>query len=153
MRAYVAGAGGKYTEAVRGVVYADVNGQPGPLSGTTPPIWVGATVKAGWVDIPFSSPLRLSAGTYWLGLQFGGWTRLVRVGYDNGAAGAGRRSAVDAWDDGPSSPFGSATNDSAVWAVYATVSTTSVGLRSLSLDQKRAAAAKAKKTSLLKRRH
>ena len=121
IRAYVSGAGGANTEALRGVVYDDAGGAPGALRGTTTTVWVAGTAHAGWVDIAFASPLPLAAGRYWLGLQFGGWSGLVRIGFTAGPNGTGRYNA-DAWGDGPSTAFGDAAQDHEVWAVNAVVS-------------------------------
>ena len=148
IRAYVSGAGGSFTEAVRGVVYDDANGAPGALRGSTATIWLFANAKPGWVDLAFSSPLLLPAGQYWLGLQFGGWTQLVRVSYTSGADGDGRYNA-DAWQDGASKAFGAGANDHERWSVYATV-TTKAAKRTL-LD-KATTQARAK-VATLKKRH
>src|SRR5207237_6199959 len=52
-------------QTIEGVVYADSKGAPGALVGASTPITFASTHSAGWYDLVFSSPLKLSAGSYW----------------------------------------------------------------------------------------
>jgi hypothetical protein len=132
VRAYLAGTGGSFTESMRAVVYADASGLPGRLLGSTSASAFGGSLKPGWVELKFASALRLRSGTYWLGLQFGGATRVLRVGFVSGAAGIGRYNE-DGWADGPSPVFGSGSGDHEAWSVYAVAASPSARL----LDAKR----------------
>jgi hypothetical protein len=69
------------------------------------------------LTLPFGVPLRLAAGTYWVGLQFGGHTHLLRVAFSV-STNAGI-AASDAFADGASSRFGRGAVVHALWAVRA----------------------------------
>jgi hypothetical protein len=92
------------SEQVRGIVYADQNGAPGPLVAATKPVTIHSTSASTLYPLSFIQPLHLSPGTYWLGLMTGG---------DSGVAGVlafpTRHSApanTNPFAAGPSNPFG-----------------------------------------------
>jgi hypothetical protein len=120
VRAFLAGTGGSFAESLRAVVFADAAGSPGKLLASSQATAFGGTLKPGWVDLKLPAPVALKSGAYWLGLQFGGATRVLRVGFDDGAAGVGRYNA-DVWGDGPSATFGPSSTDHESWAVYGVV--------------------------------
>ena len=122
--AYLAG-GGSGTASIRGVVYDDNGGNPGNLRAVTSTVTVAGSAGAGWVSLPLATPLALPAGSYWLGLQFGGSTNVVRVAYTPVASGQGRYTS-DAFADGASSTFGAPHSDVEGWSVYATGSNVSI---------------------------
>jgi len=57
--------------SVRGVIYTDSNGKPGTLVGVTSTVTIPAGAASAPVDLPFSSPVSLTAGSYWLGYWYG----------------------------------------------------------------------------------
>ena len=65
-------AGGSSSTSLRGVIYANSGGSPGALVGVTSQVTIAAGQAAGWVDLPFASPVGLGAGSYWLGYWIGG---------------------------------------------------------------------------------
>ena len=157
VHAFVSGTARRGYEAVRGVVYSDAGGVPGDLRGVTAAAQVSGRAGPGWITLRFSSALRLDPGAYWVGLQFGGISRLLRVGFDVGPDGVGRYDA-DAWGDGASTTFGAASADHEAWAVYADVTSTLVASRKLSgpvaplSSARRAAAKKAAHATAVRRR-
>ncbi len=114
-------AGGSAVSRMRGLIYADSGGQPGPLMGVTSEISLAAGAAANWVSLPFASALSLPAGSYWLGYWYAdanahryyvnrsGWERYRAFAYS--ATGS------------PAASFGSATSaysNYSLVAVYAT---------------------------------
>ena len=84
---------------VRGIVYADDAGNPGELLGVTDEL-VGVVYGENYLF--FSSPLNLTAGSYWIGFitdkafYFKCTFATNSLAYNN-----------DTYSDGPSDPFGS----------------------------------------------
>jgi hypothetical protein len=101
---YLAGAGVSGSQVVRGVIYADAFGEPGRLLGTTVELSASGSDAAAWRDLPFASPLRLGAGSYWLGFISGDTSSVVKF-FFNEYVGAYRTNA-DTYADGASDPFG-----------------------------------------------
>jgi hypothetical protein len=91
------------------VVYADAAGAPGALIGRTNEVTIAAGRAPGWVTLGFASPVRLAAGSYWLGTHAGGTATVARYAY-TAVADAFRRNG-DAYGDGSSSPFGTPVAD------------------------------------------
>jgi acid phosphatase type 7 len=120
---YLAGTGAAGTQVVRGVIYADAGGEPGALLGTTSEISGSGTDAGAWRDLPFASPLRLAAGTYWLGFITGPTTSVLQFYFDE-YVGA-YRTNLDAYADGPSDPFGGGTTaylrNVSIYATYTPV--------------------------------
>ena len=121
---YLAGAGVAGTQVVRGVIYADAGGEPGALLGTTAEISGSGSDPGAWRDLPFASPVRLAAGTYWLGFISGQTTSVLKTYFDE-YVGAYRANA-DTYADGPSDPFGGGATaylrNLSVYATYTPVS-------------------------------
>jgi len=120
---YVAGTGVAGTQVVRGVIYADAGGEPGALLGTTAEVSGSGSDPAGWRDLPFASPVRLAAGSYWLGFLAGNTTSVLKFYFDE-YVGA-YRTNVDAYADGASDPFGGGATaylrNTSVYATYTPV--------------------------------
>jgi hypothetical protein len=104
---YLAGAGVSGSQVVRGVIYADASGEPGRLLGTTVDLSAAGSDQGAWRDLPFASPVRLAAGTYWLGFISGDTTSVLKF-YFNEYVGA-YRTNPDTYADGSSDPFGGGT--------------------------------------------
>jgi acid phosphatase type 7 len=106
LRAYLDGLGsGSGSQVARGVIYADAQGEPGALRGTSEQVTIADGQPVGWVDFKFTTPVTLAAGNYWLGLHFGGSSNTIRFRNTHGA-GASRVQTFDTYADGASNPFG-----------------------------------------------
>ena len=97
-------------------IYQDNAGSPGALVATTPAVTVTSTRQ--WYAAGFSSPVSLSAGTYWLVAHSA--TKLDMYG-DAGSTNQ-RAYNGDTYSDGPADPFGAATQDNIKLSIYATYS-------------------------------
>lgn len=91
-------------QVLRGIVYADSNGEPGALVGATNELTFHSTQSPGWYDLAFPTLLRLPAGNYWIGVIMGPGDRVAGVTYDT-VAGS-RAYNANAYSSGPSDPFG-----------------------------------------------
>ncbi len=118
LSAFLAPTGTAGTQALTGVLYADAGGSPGTLIATTSPGSFSSTQTAGWVTLPFPSPVAVAAGSYWFGVHSGGPGGVIGFRYDS-VPGA-RAAKADSYADGPSSPFGAPTVDSELMSVYLT---------------------------------
>jgi hypothetical protein len=115
---YLAATGVSGAQALEGVVYADTAGKPGALIGATEPFTFKSTSSAGWYALAFSSPLRLAAGNYWIGLITGASAGVAGFRYDS-VAGS-RDYNANSYTSGPTNPFGSASTDGEQASLYAT---------------------------------
>jgi hypothetical protein len=105
-------------QLLKGVVYADSGGAPGALLGVTEQLTFKSTSSAGWYDMSFSSPLKLAAGNYWLGVITGATWGVAGYRYDSVAGSRDYNSNV--YTAGPSNPFGAVTLDAEQVSLYAT---------------------------------
>jgi hypothetical protein len=103
---------------LEGVIYADANGSPGALLGTTAQLVFSAGQAAGWYDLTFPSAVHLAAGKYWLGLITGGASGVAAFRYTS--VTGSRDYNADTYTDGPSSSFGSFSTDFEQMSLYAT---------------------------------
>ncbi|MFI4991955.1 MAG: hypothetical protein ACHQHO_13725, partial [Solirubrobacterales bacterium] len=70
-------------QALKAVIYADSEGSPGALLATgTEVTYRGNVNGTGWLELPFGSPVALTAGTYWLGFIDGAETEGMGYVYD-----------------------------------------------------------------------
>ena len=119
LSAYV--AGGASVSEFRGVIYADNGGQPGALVGVTPEVTIAAGRAVGWVDLTFTTPVSIGAGSFWLGYWYADSNSRH---YFVGQAGAERFvRATYASSSSPPATFGAAATSSSSYSVYATYST------------------------------
>jgi subtilisin family serine protease len=109
-------------QVLKGVIYADQGGVPGPLLGVSNQLTFHSTDGGGWYDLVFSTAVALQPGTYWIGVISGGSSNVAGFRWNN-ASGA-RALNQDSYSDGPSNPFGVATVDSEQMSVYATYTST-----------------------------
>ena len=119
LRAYVDGrAATSGSQSVRGLVYANVAGGHGPaaLLGQSREVTIAAGRGAGWVDFTIAPPLRLTPGTYWLGLHSG--PRVV-ARYAATATESALRFNGDSYANGPAATFGTASTDAKAMSMYA----------------------------------
>jgi hypothetical protein len=116
MRVYLAPTGTPGQQVIRGIVYADAGGVPGALLGVTDELTFQSSATAGWYHLPFSSPLDLASGDYWLGIISGPQPNVAAFAYDPVPdVGAGNANPYAA---GPSDPFGPIVTDNAQMSLY-----------------------------------
>jgi hypothetical protein len=115
---YLESGGTSGQQAIKGIVYADNGGQPGALLGVSEALTFASTSPAGWYDLTFPSPLRLAAGSYWIGVITGGTSNVAAYRYD-WVEGA-RMYNSNPYSAGPSDPFGAAASDGYQTSLYAT---------------------------------
>ncbi len=105
-------------QTLRAAIYLDLGGLPGALAAQSSTVTVRDGQAAAWVDFPISPGVTLAPGTYWIVLQAGTPNNGARR-YGDGAAGAEAYNA-DAFSDGISNPFGTASIGGWSWSLYAT---------------------------------
>jgi RHS repeat-associated protein len=106
-------------QALKAVIYADSEGSPGELLATgTEVTYRGNVNGSGWFDLPFASPVAITAGTYWLGFIDGSETEGMGYAYDE--VSNSRAYNENTFSSGPTNPFGSATKDDEQASIYAT---------------------------------
>jgi subtilisin family serine protease len=111
-------------QALRAVIYGDSGGSPGTLLATGPEVvYQGSVNGSGWFELPLTTPLALSPGTYWLGFITG--TTTEGLGYRYDTVANSRAYNTNPFAGGPTNPFGAATKDSEQASIYATYTTTS----------------------------
>ena len=105
LRAYVDGrGGGAGSQPIRGILY-DADGR---LMASTQAVTIAAGRAAGWVTLPFTTPVKeLAMGgvKYMLGIHAGGSSKVTRI---YGHPGGGTVFATDAFTDGAAATFGPA---------------------------------------------
>lgn len=90
---------------IRAVIYSDNAGTPNVLLGTGTDL---TTLIAGfgpdWFDLPFPSPVSLTAGVYWIGFHFGNGT----VGFNrySDTLANNLKFKAQTFTSGPINPFG-----------------------------------------------
>jgi subtilisin family serine protease len=115
---YLAPTGVSGSQALEGVIYADAAGKPGGLLGVSEPLTFKSTSTAGWYGLVLSSPLKLAAGNYWIGLLTGSSAGVAGFRYDS-VAGS-RDYNANTYTSGPTNPFGSVSSDGEQASLYAT---------------------------------
>jgi hypothetical protein len=117
-RVYVDGlGGGTGTQVMRAILYADRGNLPTDELRRTFQTTIAAGRAPGWVTLYLPFNIALSPGYYWLGLHTGGSTNVARFSWSSRPDG--RRSNIDGFADGPSSPFGPAGADEKALAINA----------------------------------
>jgi hypothetical protein len=116
---YVTNGTASGSQAVRGIIYADSGGAPGALLGQTPKVTFSSTQPPGWYDLSFSSPVKLAAGNYWIGILAGTTGKVIGLRWTSVAAS--RDSNDNNFNSGASDPFGAVTMvDAEQMSLYAT---------------------------------
>jgi hypothetical protein len=116
MHIYLAPSGTPGTQTIRGVIYRDAGGVPGPLLGVTNELAFTSSGPAGWYDLTFPGPLSLAPGDYWLGLISGGQPGVAELTYDS--VPGSRAYNMNSYAAGPSDPFGPISTDSTQMSLY-----------------------------------
>ena len=115
---YLAPAGTAGQQLLEGVLYADTGTAPGALLGVSEQLTFTSTSAAGWYDLVFSSPVKLAAGNYWIGVITGATSHVAGFRFDS-VAGA-RDYNANTYTSGPTNPFGAVTTDAEQASLYAT---------------------------------
>lgn len=105
---------------IKGLIYTEGTNQPTTLVASTPATAIGAAQGPGWVDMTFSSPVHLVAGSYWL--MYVGDSTSTNINNDRdlttGYGGYSNQTAGN-YDSPPNSPTMN-TVGSRSYSVYAT---------------------------------
>jgi hypothetical protein len=109
--------GASGTQRVRGQIYQDLAGQPGNLLRNSFEFTVAAGRPAGWVTLYFPFVIDLRPGWYWLGIQTSEQHNVARYSWE--PVPQSRRYNIDAYADGPASPFGPPITDDQSIAIHA----------------------------------
>jgi hypothetical protein len=117
---YLAPSGTAGQQVLKGLVYADSSNAPGALLATTEQLTFKSTNSAGWYDLSFTSPVKLAAGNYWIGIITGATSNVAAFRYDS-VAGS-RDYNANTYTSGPTNPFGAVTVDAEQTSLYATYS-------------------------------
>lgn len=116
---YLQPSGVSGQQVLEGIVYANSAGTPAALLGTSSPLTFHSTNTAGWYALTFGTPLRLAAGSYWIGVITGATSDVAGFRYDS--VSKSRVYNTNTYTSGPSNPFGgSLTTDSEQMSLYAT---------------------------------
>jgi Subtilase family len=105
-------------QVIRGVVYGDAGGFPGPLLAASNQLVFHSTDPAGWYDLPLPDPVSLQPGKYWIGLLAGSTSKIAKIRWDS--VPGSRVSNVRDFALGPNDPFGSVSSiDDRQMSLYA----------------------------------
>jgi hypothetical protein len=115
---YLAPAGPAGQQVLKGLIYADASNAPGALLGVSEQLTFKSTNTAGWYDFVFSTPVKLAAGNYWIGMINGGGAGITSFRYDT-VAGS-RDYNANSYTAGPTNPFGTPSIDPEQMSLYAT---------------------------------
>jgi hypothetical protein len=115
---YLAPAGPSGQQLLKGVIYADASSAPGALLGVSEQLTFKSTNAAGWYDLVFSTPVKLAAGNYWIGVITGATAGVAGFRYTS-VAGS-RDYNANTYASGPTNPFGTPTIDTEQQSLYAT---------------------------------
>ena len=55
-------------QVIEGIIYSDALGKPEALLGMSEQLTFTSAMPAGWYDLPFPAPIKLSPGNYWIGV-------------------------------------------------------------------------------------
>jgi hypothetical protein len=116
LRVFLAPTGTPGQQQLRGIVYADAGGAPEALLGVTDELTFPSSATAGWYDLPFSSPLDLASGDYWLGVISGPQPDVAAFAYD--PVPGVRAGNAGPYAAGPSDSFGPILSDNAQMSLY-----------------------------------
>ena len=110
---------------VKGLIYADASTQPAALAGASLEVALADSLAKGSVDMSFSAPVSLSAGSYWLAYHFD--AAAAGVGIYRDATGGTGYSHADTYSDGPLDPCGAHTDSARYFCLYATYTAGGIG--------------------------
>jgi hypothetical protein len=102
---------------IKAVIYQDSSG-PTTLLGMGTEVAIPNPQTEAWIDLPFGTPVALTAGNYWLGFIGDATATALNIKYKSTAGSA--YYGADTYADGASDPFGASTATSREILVYAT---------------------------------
>jgi hypothetical protein len=105
-------------QVLKGLIYADSSNAPSALLGSTEQLTFQSTNSAGWYDLKFSSPVKLAAGNYWIGVITGATSYVLGTRYDS--VSGSRDYNENTYTSGPTNPFGAVSTDAKQLSLYAT---------------------------------
>jgi iron transport multicopper oxidase len=108
-------------QVLKGLIYADSSGSPTTLLAVSEQLTYASTKGTGWNDLKFSSPVKLAAGNYWIGVMTGATAGVAGFRYDS--LSGSRDYNANTYASGPTNPFGSVTTDAEQMSLYATYTT------------------------------
>ncbi|MEA2209535.1 MAG: hypothetical protein QOF54_2012, partial [Solirubrobacteraceae bacterium] len=115
---YLAPTGTAGQQVLKGLIYADSASAPAALLATSTQLTFSSTGAAGWYDLTFSSPVKLAAGNYWIGVLTGATAGVAGFRFDS--VSGSRDYNSNTFASGPTNPFGAVTVDSEQTSLYAT---------------------------------
>jgi len=115
---YLAPSGTSGQEVIKGLIYADNAGTPAGLLGVSEQLTFKSTNAAGWYDMTFSSPVKLTAGNYWIGVMTGATAGVASFRWTS--VSGSRDYNANAYASGPTNPFGAVSTDAEQTSLYAT---------------------------------
>ena len=118
LTAYLSPTSFKGQELIKGIIYADSKGKPGARLGVTEQITFKSTEAANWYPLKFASPVKVAAGTIWIGLITGNSGKVAGERYDS-VAGIEDYNTNN-YLAGASNPFGSFKTTKEEMSLYAT---------------------------------
>lgn len=130
LTAEITGAASAGSQVLRGLIYADAAGVPGALKGAigTEVSFTSTVSNVAAVDLPFSSPIALAAGNYWLGMMWGAANLFAGLTQVAGVANQVKFINTGLTYPTPPDPFGTPSGSLAwivrVFATYTPTSTT-----------------------------
>lgn len=101
---------------IYGIIYSDSGGNPGTLVSYTPSTRIANNASAGWSNLTFTTPVELTAGDYWLGVNCDGASAGLAI-YGQTAGGDSRKNSDS---PPPASSYGAGTDGTYIYCVYAT---------------------------------
>lgn len=118
LNVYLGPTATKGQQLIKGIIYADSEGKPGARVGVTEQLTFKSTNSAGWYQLIFSPPVKIEAGTYWIGIISGATNKVAGERYDSVANAEDYNS--NSYTAGPSNPFGSFKTTNEEMSLYAT---------------------------------
>lgn len=112
------------TQQLKGVLYADNNGQPSALIAVTNQLSYTGSSANGWYGLTFAAAPSVKAGNYWIGILSGNAARVASYCYDTGASNV-RKYNTNPYSSGPTNPFGNVSQDNRIMSLNATYTTSS----------------------------
>jgi hypothetical protein len=105
-------------QLIKGILYADSKGKPGELIAETGKLKFASTSAAGWYPLAFLTPVKLTAGTYWIGIITGATSRVAGERFDS--VPKAEDYNANSYLSGASKSFGSFKTTNEEMSLYAT---------------------------------
>jgi hypothetical protein len=105
-------------ELIKGVLYGDSKGKPGERLAETSKLKFGSTNAAGWYHFVFLTPVKLTPGTYWMGIITGPTSKVAGERFDS--VPKAEDFNTNSYSSGASKSFGSFKTTNEEMSLYAT---------------------------------